>query len=142
MSDTMSDTMSIGELARRAGVATSALRYYDRLGLVPVDERAGSGRRYRPEALTRLSIIRRFQHAGFSLDEISELLDGTGAWQDLARAKRDHLSARISELAAAQDLIDAALACGCQDLEACPAHIDANPPCSDPGVVGEARSVR
>ncbi|QBI20559.1 MerR family transcriptional regulator [Egibacter rhizosphaerae] len=118
----MTDTLSIGEVARRAGVATSTVRYYDRLGLVPVVDRDGTGRRYDDSALRRLTVIRSFQHAGFSLDEIKELLDGAGRWQHLAREKREQLSARIQELVTAQELIDAALACGCEDLEGCPAH--------------------
>lgn len=118
----MAETLSIGEVARRAGVATSTVRYYDRLGLVPAERRDGTGRRYRPEALTRLEIVAYFQRAGFTLAEIRRLLDGGEGWQGLARRKREELGARIDELARAQRLIDAALACGCADLEGCAAH--------------------
>lgn len=115
----MSDTLAIGELARRAGLAPSAVRYYDRIGLVLADDRDAQGRRYHPRALVRLELIQRFQHAGFSLDEIRQLLDGVGPWHDLARRKRSELTARIDELRAAQQVIDEALACGCEDLEGC-----------------------
>ncbi len=115
----MSETLSIGELARRAGIAPSAIRYYDRIGLVHADSRDGQGRRYRPRALVRLELIQHFQHAGFSLDEIRQLLDGAGSWHDTARRKRAELSERVDELRAALEVVDQALACGCQDLEGC-----------------------
>ena len=118
----MTQTLSIGDVARRAGLSPSAVRYYDRIGLVRAHGRDAHGRRYHPQALTRLTIIKHFQHAGFSLDEIAQLLDGTEHWHALARHKRDELSERIDGLLAARRLIDEALACGCEDLEGCPAH--------------------
>lgn len=124
----MGETLSISEVARRAGVATSAVRYYDRLGLVTTAERDGRGRRYRPEAVTRLELIRYFQQAGFTLAETAELLDGGEDWQARAHQKRDELAARIGELVAAQQLIDAALACGCTDVEGCAAQADGQGP--------------
>lgn len=123
----MAETLPIGDVARQAGLATSAVRYYDRLGLIATADRDGRGRRYRPETVTRLRVIRYFQQAGFTLAETAELLDGGADWPARARHKRDELAARIDELVTAQQLIDAALACGCSDLEGCAATADAPP---------------
>lgn len=123
----MTETLSISEIARRAGVATSTVRYYDRLGLVAAAERDGNGRRYHPDVLKRLFIIRYFQQAGFSLAETVQLLDGAGEWQARAQQKRDELAERREELTMAQQLIDAALACGCTDLQGCDAHDEIHP---------------
>lgn len=114
--------LTIGELADRAGVPTSTLRYYDRRGLVPAARATSGHRRYPPEAVRRLSIIASCQEAGFSLEEIAALLDGSvepGAWQELARAKLGELEARIAELERARALVTEALACGCAQLEQC-----------------------
>lgn len=124
----MSDTLTIGEVARRAGVAGSTLRYYERLGLIAPAGRSGSGRYYRPEVLTRLRIIDYFQQAGCTLGEIADLLASDRDWHGLARAKRAELDRRVRALEEAQQLIDDALACGCADLEGCSAaHEGARP---------------
>lgn len=116
------ETLSIGELAERAGVATSTLRYYDRIGLVPPGVRQNGRRRYHVDALRRLEIVKACQQAGFSLEEIADLLRAGSGWQSLAHRKRAELGVRIEELQRAQQLLDAALACGCADLENCTAH--------------------
>lgn len=121
--------LTIGELAARAGVPTSTLRYYDRRGLVPAARAPSGHRRYPLEAVRRLSVIASCQQAGFSLEEIAALLDGShapGAWQELARSKLEELEARITELERARDLVKAGLACACSHLEQCEAasHLD------------------
>lgn len=68
-------SVPIGEIARRAGLRTSAVRYYERIGLLRPAPRAGGQRRYDPSALHRLSAIRLAQRAGFSLEEIKRLFD-------------------------------------------------------------------
>lgn len=115
----MAELLSIGEVADRAGLATSALRYYDELGLVEPATRISGQRRYAPAALRRLRIIQLCQHAGFTLAEIDQLLDGTGDWQPLARDKLDELDRRIRELRDARRLVRAALECDCAHLEGC-----------------------
>ncbi|SNR68814.1 DNA-binding transcriptional regulator, MerR family [Haloechinothrix alba] len=118
----MSGTLSIGEVARRTGVAGSALRYYERIGLIVSEGRDGRGRFYRPEVLVRLRVIGYFRQAGCTLEEIAELLSSGEGWHALAHRKRADLEAGIRALRQAQELIDAALACGCADLEGCPVH--------------------
>lgn len=111
--------LSIGEVAARTGTAASALRYYDDLGLVRAT-RAGGGRRtYDAAALHRLEIVRVLQRAGFSLDEIGQLLDGDEDWRQLAARKAAELEERLAELRTAHAMVDAALACGCEHLESC-----------------------
>ena len=113
--------MPIGELARRTGVATSALRYYERLGLLSPAGRAGGRRHYRPSSAERVALIRLCQDAGFTLAEICRLLDGWGrAWGDLAGRKVAELDARIANARRAKELITHALECPHSDLFACP----------------------
>ncbi len=112
-------TLTIGEVAQRTGLATSTLRYYDRVGLVPADIHDRGPRRYDPSVLHRLALIQQCQTAGFSLEEIQTLLDQKDGWQALARAKQAELDRRIADLQAARQTIDAALACACDDVEAC-----------------------
>jgi DNA-binding transcriptional MerR regulator len=83
----MSEGLSIGELAARTGVPPSTLRYYDRIGLVRAPHRSGGQRRYPPKSVRRVQAILLCQRSGFSLDEISKLLDGEGAWHRLASTK-------------------------------------------------------
>src|SRR5829696_10445759 len=68
--------LTIGEVARRAGVATSSIRYYERIGLLPEPDRAGGQRRYDAEVLGKLGFIGVAQSAGFKLREIKQLIDG------------------------------------------------------------------
>src|ERR671923_1495551 len=80
--------LTIGEVARRAGVATSAIRYYERVGLLPPAERVSGQRRYGEETLGRLAFIGVAQNAGFSLREIRELVARAAEEDDLATPMR------------------------------------------------------
>jgi DNA-binding transcriptional MerR regulator len=117
-------TLPIGELARRAGTAPSALRYYERIGLLPRAERAGGKRHYPPASAERLALIRLYQDAGFTLKEIGQLLArGSGPrrrFTSLAAPKIDELDARIAEAQRARDLLAHALNCPHDDLLSCP----------------------
>src|SRR6476620_733823 len=75
-SSQVQDALLIGELAKRAGVATSAIRYYESIGLMPEPYRVSGQRRYGDDALDRLEFISAAQQAGFTLREIAELSDG------------------------------------------------------------------
>src|ERR687889_2041452 len=98
--------LPIGELARRTGVATSALRYYERIGLLSPAERVGQRRHYPPSSAERVALIRLFQDAGFTLAEIGRLLDGwSRAWGHLAERKISELDARIEDARRAKELI-------------------------------------
>ena len=114
----------IGELARRTGVATSALRYYERIGLLSPAERAGQRRRYTASSAERVALIRLYQDAGFTLAEIRRLLaaksQGRRGWGDLAERKIAELDARIADAQQAKKLIKHALECPHPDLLTCP----------------------
>jgi DNA-binding transcriptional MerR regulator len=114
----------IGDLARRTRVATSALRYYERIGLLPPAERAGQRRHYPPSVAERVALIRLYQDAGFTLAEIGRMLaatrQGRRGWGDLAERKIAELDARIADAQRAKTLIKGALECPHDDLLACP----------------------
>src|SRR5215204_5791278 len=88
----------IGEVARRTGVATSALRYYERIGLLSPAERVGQRRHYSPSSAESVALIRLCQDAGFTLAEIGRLLAawsrGSRAWSRLAERKIGRASCR------------------------------------------------
>jgi DNA-binding transcriptional MerR regulator len=117
-------TLPIGELARRAGTAPSALRYYERIGLLPPAERAGGKRRYVPASAERVALVRLYQDAGFTLNEIRQLVAADGrprqSWTPLAERKIAELDARIAEAQRAKALLEHALNCPHHDLLTCP----------------------
>jgi MerR family redox-sensitive transcriptional activator SoxR len=114
----------IGELARRTGVATSALRYYERIGLLPRADRLGQRRQYPAVCVERVALIRLYQNAGFTLAEIGRLLAassrGRSAWNQLAERKVAELDALIADARRAKRLTKHGLECEHQDLFACP----------------------
>jgi MerR family redox-sensitive transcriptional activator SoxR len=118
------DLMPIGELARRTGMASSALRYYERIGLLSPAERAGQQRRYTESSAERVALIRLYQDAGFTLAEIGRLLKsmsrGRRGWGPLAERKIAELETRIAGAARAKEMLQHALECPHRDILACP----------------------
>src|ERR671914_143529 len=116
--------LPIGELARRTGVATSALRYYERIGLLSPAARAGRRRHYTASSAERVALIRLYQDAGFTLAEIGRMLaarsQGRRGWGHLAERKVAELDARIADAQRAKKLIQHALECPHRDLLTCP----------------------
>lgn len=119
-------TLSIGQLADRAGISVSAIRYYERHGLLPVPERESGRRRYTAEAVGRLGTIAVAKRAGFSLAEVRTLLDSVDAGQPaheelraLADRKLPEVEALIEEAEAMRGWLTAASDCDCETLEAC-----------------------
>lgn len=114
--------MRIGEVARQGGLRTSAIRYYERLGLLPVPQRTGGRRHYGPEVLSRLQVIRFARSSGFSLREVRSLLGGrpySGQMRRLARAKILELEGAIERAHAMRSLLQSALRCKCLTAEEC-----------------------
>jgi MerR family redox-sensitive transcriptional activator SoxR len=97
--------LSIGEVGSRVGLATSAIRYYERRGLVHADARVSGQRRYRPETVRRLVFIGMLQDAGLDLDEIDGVLHAVAVeeWKAIARRRLTALDAEIERLQRARD---------------------------------------
>ena len=110
----MTDSLlSIGEVGSRVGLATSAIRYYERRGLVHADARVSGQRRYRPETVRRLVFIGMLQAAGLGLDEIDGVLHAGAVeeWKAIARRRLAALDAEIERLQRAHDYLEGALLC-------------------------------
>ncbi len=118
--------LPIGEVARRAGVAASALRYYEDAGLLPRADRKG-GRRVYPEAiLQRLALIHLAKEAGFTVAEIRRLLSGFARktppgqrWRTLAEMKLEELDRRIEEAQRMKAVLQTVTRCHCPTLDDC-----------------------
>ena len=116
--------LTIGELARRAGVATSALRYWEEIGLLPAAARVSGQRRYPQSAAELVGVILLLRDVGFSLAEQKAFLASRATaprgWQRLARRKLAELDDQIAKAQTAQEAIDHALGCPCEDIFGCP----------------------
>jgi len=121
------DLLDISEVAQRAGMAASALRYYEREGLVTSVRSPGGRRQYQRSILRRLAFIRAAQNVGLSLDEIREALATLPAgrtptradWTRLSRSWRPRLDDQIAGLTALRDGLTSCIGCGCLSLRRC-----------------------
>jgi MerR family transcriptional regulator, redox-sensitive transcriptional activator SoxR len=118
--------LTIGDVARRAGVATSSIRYYERIGLLPEPDRSGGQRRYDTEVLGKLGFIGVAQSAGFKLSEIKELIDGVdGAnglgehMRSLSGQKLGEVEALLKRTKAMKGWLEVAQECGCATPAEC-----------------------
>jgi MerR family redox-sensitive transcriptional activator SoxR len=116
--------LTIGQVARRAGIRTSAIRYYEGVGVLPEPERVAGRRRYGVDALRRLAIIDIAQRAGFSLEEIRHLLAAANGaagdnLRELADAKLPAIEGLIERAQAVKRWLEAARACECSTLDVC-----------------------
>ena len=119
--------LTIGAVARQAGVATSAIRYYETIGLLPTPIRLRNGqRRYEVTTVQRLRVIERAQQAGFTLGEIRELFFGFAAgthpntrWEALAQRKLSELEEQLTRIHAMQSLLREGMRCRCLTIEQC-----------------------
>jgi MerR family redox-sensitive transcriptional activator SoxR len=121
------ERITITELAGRSGVAPSALRYYESLGLIAAERTRGNQRRYRRSVLRRVAVIKVAQTMGVSLRQIHGALaklperrDPTPAdWERLSRGWHDELDARIGVLGRLRDQLSSCIGCGCLSLDRC-----------------------
>jgi DNA-binding transcriptional MerR regulator len=118
--------LTIGEVARRAGVATSSIRYYERIGLLPEPDRLGGQRRYDADVLGKLGFIGVAQGAGFKLREIKELIDGVDGANGLGEQMRTLSSHKLGEVEALLERtkamkgwLEVAKECGCATPAEC-----------------------
>lgn len=120
--------LSVGELARRSGVAVSTLHFYEAKGLISPRRTRGNQRRYPRSTLRLVAIIRIAQRAGVSLAEIREALSvlpekrtpNSDDWRQLSSKWRESLQARIDSLTQLRDELDGCIGCGCLSLKECP----------------------
>ncbi|HJT38211.1 MAG TPA: redox-sensitive transcriptional activator SoxR [Actinomycetota bacterium] len=124
---TSQDLLTVGEVAARSGFAASALRFYEREGLIDAARTEGGQRRYQRGVLRRLAFIRAAQHVGLTLDEVREALGKLPAsrtptradWTKISRSWRKRLDGEISALIALRDGLDKCIGCGCLSLKTC-----------------------
>jgi DNA-binding transcriptional MerR regulator len=113
----------VAEPADRTGVATSALRYYDELGLVPSSRRVSGQRRYDDSAIERVGLVLLLREVGFSLAEIEALVGSRSrsleGWRALARQRLDEIEQHIAQAQAARVALQHALRCPQQDILDC-----------------------
>jgi DNA-binding transcriptional MerR regulator len=126
------ETLSIGEVAERAGVNVSAIRFYERRGLLPEPERVNGQRRYTASAVKRLEIIASAKRGGFSLGEIKTLLASVDAGVPAHEQLRALASRRLPEVDAMIDhaqtmrgWLTVASSCRCETLDSCALFADA-----------------
>lgn len=118
---------TIGEIGRRTGVATSALRYYEEHGLIDSERSAAGHRRYHADVMRRVSFIRTAQRVGLSLGEIRRALSSLPGhrtptakdWDRLASSWRPRLDDQIALLTRMRDQLDQCIGCGCLSLASC-----------------------
>ena len=120
-------TFTVGEVAARAGVATSALRFYEANGLIAGERTDAGHRRYHADVLRRVGFIKVAQRVGLTLDEIRTALDSLPAgrtpnrkdWARLAASWQPILDERITLLESMKEKLDGCIGCGCLSLDTC-----------------------
>jgi MerR family redox-sensitive transcriptional activator SoxR len=123
----MPPELSIGSLSERTGVAASALRFYETLGLISADRSSGGQRRYARDTIRRVSFIRVAQQVGLRLDEIRDALASLPEhrtptardWRRLSSDWRPRLDAQITLIERLRDRLDSCIGCGCLSLGFC-----------------------
>jgi MerR family transcriptional regulator, redox-sensitive transcriptional activator SoxR len=119
--------LTIGELSARSGVAASALRFYEREGLIESTRTDGNQRRYATVTLRRVALVQAGKTAGIPLERIRGALDTLPAgrkptkrdWERLSRSWADELDARIATLQAIRGRLTTCIGCGCLSLRTC-----------------------
>jgi MerR family redox-sensitive transcriptional activator SoxR len=126
------EDLAIGEVARRAGINPSALRFYERVGLLPATKRVSGRRRYDSSTVQLLKVVQLAQDAGFTIAEIQTLLHGftpdtppAARWQPLAQQKIQELDAMILRMHQMKHVLEVGLNCGCLRLEDCAVALEA-----------------
>lgn len=121
------EQLTVSEVADRSGFAASALRYYEREGLISATRTPGNQRRYDRSVLRRLAFIAAARHVGLSLEEVRATLallpeDRTPTkrdWDRISRSWRDRLDAEIAAMEKLRDGLTSCIGCGCLSLQRC-----------------------
>jgi MerR family redox-sensitive transcriptional activator SoxR len=122
--------LSVGEVAQRAGIAVSALHFYETKGLIRSIRSGGNQRRYARGVLRRVAVIKAAQRVGIPLEEIKVALDTlppdrsptVDDWAALSLVWKDDLDSRITELIRLRDHLDNCIGCGCLSVDRCPLY--------------------
>ncbi len=113
--------LPIGEVAETTGIAVSAVRYYEDIGMISAAARVGGKRRFDTDTVGRVRFIRTAQEVGFSLDEIRTILDDErGGWRDLVDDKLVELHDRRNRLDTMISMLTEIQKCGCGAVASCP----------------------
>jgi len=116
----LGNLLTIGEVAKSAGVAVSTLRYYDELGLTPNVARTGGNRHFDQESIQRVSFIQQCKSVGLSLKEIQSILDeDSGDWHELVARKIVEMTATRDSYTKMISKLEAIMTCGCKDPATC-----------------------
>ena len=122
----MADHLTISEVARVFGIRTSAIRYYEQIGILPSPLRTSGQRRYTENVLFRLAVIQRARETGFTLDEIRKLFFGFPSgtlppkrWRELSGRKLAELHGRMERLKTMETLLERMRNCHCNALDEC-----------------------
>jgi len=123
----LADDLTVGEVAERSGFAPSAVRYYEREGLIAAYRTTGGQRRFRRDVLRRLAFIRAARNIGLTLDEVRAALatlpgsrtPTRADWSRLSHGWRKRLDNQIEALVALRDGLDSCIGCGCLSLKRC-----------------------
>jgi MerR family transcriptional regulator, redox-sensitive transcriptional activator SoxR len=123
----VADELTIGQVAERAGIAASALRYYEAQGLITASRTAGGARRFPRSVLRRLAFVRAAQNVGLTLPEIRTALatlpegrtPSARDWARLSQGWRDRLDEQIAALVQLRDGLSSCIGCGCLSLTRC-----------------------
>jgi MerR family transcriptional regulator, redox-sensitive transcriptional activator SoxR len=123
----MAGSLTISEVSARSGVSASALRFYERQGLIEAERTDGNQRRYDRAVLRRIAFIQAGRAAGVTLADIKRALDGLPTrrvpsrkdWEQLSNKWRDDLDARIETLQALRNRLTTCIGCGCLSIDQC-----------------------
>lgn len=120
--------LSVGEIAKRSGVAVSALHFYERKGLIASVRNSGNQRRYKRDVLRRVAIIKVAQRVGIPLTEIAKAFStlprgrtpSAADWARISSLWHDDLNDRIHSLTSLRDQLTECIGCGCLSIASCP----------------------
>ena len=112
--------LTIGEVAEIAGVSTSAIRFWERRGLLPQPDRRNGQRRYTPDAPERIVVLRKLQDAGLTLAELTTIQGSRQQRKATIEAKLAEIEDRLVDLDYARQLLSHAVQCSKRDIVACP----------------------
>ena len=121
------DLLTVSDVARRSGLAASALRFYEKEGLIAASRTSGGQRRYERSVLRRLAFIRAARHVGLGLEEVRDVLaklpsertPNRADWTRISRSWRSRIDEQIAALESLRDGLDSCIGCGCLSLQRC-----------------------